>query len=30
MTALVIRGGQLIDPAAGVDAPRTFCSRTAG
>jgi len=30
MTALVIRGGHLIDPAAGWMDLRTFCSRTAG
>ena len=29
MTALVIRNGHLIDPAAGVDALKTFCSRMA-
>ena len=29
MTALVIRGGHLIDPAAASTPSRTFCSRTA-
>jgi len=29
MTTLVIRGGHLIDPSAGVTRSKTFCSRTA-